>query len=188
MSKAKGKLTYTHKKWQRINWGIIKQIYVMREDEISMENLAREFNIASPHLKEIASTEKWKIQRRVYQDKILLKTAEKLTDRQAETRAKGLTIAEAALGYIAELMQKRQLKASVGDLDKIVRLMEFLHGNVDSRTETVITAIERAIRENQNKRVKEHEDVNAIEAELTGIKLGQPLLEAPEDKEDEEAG
>lgn len=146
---------YTHERWKRVNWAAVKEIYLLRQDEISLEDLAREFNIAPPYLRLIAARDNWSMQRKLWQNKTLLKTAEKLTDKRAEVRARNIAIAEGALSYLANRIRNQKIKCSMTDVDKIARLVEFLYGNADSRPDNA-SSIEQLIRAMGQSRGKEH--------------------------------
>ena len=172
MPKAKV-ISYKHKRWKHINWPIVKQIYILKEDEVSFEDLANEFNIARPHLSNIASKENWKLQRKLHWNKVLLRTGEKLTEQQAEIRAKNIMVAEGALSRLANMIKEDRLKGTFGDVDKIVRLIEFLYGNVDSRPDFA-SGIESLIREMGKNRGKEHRDIMKENGQIIDIVDNKP--------------
>ncbi|MFH1230035.1 MAG: hypothetical protein V1709_00920 [Planctomycetota bacterium] len=180
-------IKWTTRKTQKntqAKWIMIKTAYIEREDEPSMNQLAQEYGISQAQLGRLAKKENWLLKRKDHWDKIGIKILKKCSTETADRLLRNQKIVEGALSYLVQQIRYKTIKCTLSDLEKLIRTDEFLHGNADSRTETVITAIERAILDNQNRRVSEYETVNEIEAELTGAKPGQPLLSAPEEEED----
>ena len=121
------------KKWQRINWDTIESAYITREDLPSYLVIAKEFGIHRSSLERIAKERDWISRRKVYWEKVGIKIRENAGETIALMRAKNIVIANKALEYLGELLQNKALNGSISDIDKIIRTIEYLNGNADSR-------------------------------------------------------
>jgi len=121
------------KKWQRVNWDTVASAYITRDDLPSYDYLAKEFGIHVSSMQRVAHREDWITQRKIYWEKVGIKMQEKASNKVAEMRAKNIVIANKALEYLGELLQNKSLNGSISDIDKIIRTIEYLNGNPDSR-------------------------------------------------------
>jgi len=147
-------------------WLTIRTAYINREDEPSMNELAGEFSISQSQLGRKAKEEKWVLLRRVYWDKMGIRILEKVGKRQAEIRARNIAVAEGTLAYLTNLITDKKLKGTVGDVDKITRLIEFLYGGADSRPDYV-SGIEKLIKEIGQSRAKEYKTIINEDKQIT---------------------
>lgn len=124
------------KKWERItenHWATLESAYIHRENAPTYAELEKEFGIGIGTIELYGKENKWVSKRKLFWAKIQEKIRNKLGDKIAEMRAKNIMVAEGTQAYLMELLKARQLKGTVGDIDKIIRLIEFLYGNADSR-------------------------------------------------------
>lgn len=147
-------------------WLTIKMAYVDREDEPSMAQLAREFDISLAQLGRKARKDNWVSQRQDHWNKIGIKVAEKCTTAVAERLIRNQKVVAGAIGYVVNQIKNGWIKTSLGDLDKLIRLEEFLHGNADSRPDFV-SGVEKLIKEMGQSRAREHKAVISDDKQIT---------------------
>ena len=165
MSKIKQGKPYKHRKWNHdIPWTTIKSAYTTRGNTPSHLDLAKEFNVDSSMISRRASKEGWLRQRELYWRKQEVKIQQKISDRDAERLINNLNLIAGAKGYLVKLIRENKLKGSVDSIDKLIRLEEFLHGNVDSRSESNVNNNYPAIlQELMRQRMIEHEKAKEME-------------------------
>lgn len=122
-------------KQNRINWTTIKELYIIREDLPSAEDLGKEFGIARNQITRRCTKEKWVAARKAYWEKVLSKSVQNAQDEAAVRLAQNKNLIGGAISYIVECIRKKKIKATLGDLDKLIRLREFIEGAPDSRHE-----------------------------------------------------
>jgi len=147
-------------------WLTIRSAYINREDEPSINQLAGEFGISQSQLGRKAKSENWVSRRKNYWDKVGIKILKKCSSDTAERLIRNQKVVAGAIGYIVSQIKSESIRASLGDLDKLIRLEEFIHGGPDSRPDA-LSGIEGIIRELGKKRAMEHRDVIADDRKIT---------------------
>jgi len=110
----------------------------MRESYVKDRNCARisqEFRVSEPTVRKYRDEDKWD----EYAEKIEQKTDELTINQTAKRRAKALVMVNAALSKMAkDLAGKDTIAFSSAELDRLLRLAEYLAGNPDSRNESIL--------------------------------------------------
>ena len=160
------------KKNRQLNWRVIRDSYVMRNDMPSLNKVAREFKIDSGQISRRSQREKWDQLRKRYWDKVSAKVQQKSVTTTAFNRAKALKIVESSVGMTVEILADTQKKIRkgkipkvkykdlIGSLDKQLRLYELLVGRPDSRPGGGVS-FEEFVKDLMKKRIKEHKQIEA---------------------------
>jgi len=141
-------------------WLTIRMAYTDREDEPSIRQLAMEFEISLAQLGRKARSENWVSQRKEHWNRIGTKIARKCSSDTAERLIRNQKVVAGAIGYVVSQIKNGSIRANLSDLDKLIRLEEFVHGGPDSRPDA-LSGIEGIIRELGKKRAMEHRNVVA---------------------------
>ena len=124
---------------------------------------------------------KWKARAIDRDSKIMAKIEDQIVDDLAQDRLTYLRIIRSATGLIAERIENGEIKVSLSDLDKLVRLSEFLHGEPDSRSESItldkldveIRKLETELNSNRDIIDSEAEDAEFLEIESGSVDEGE---------------
>lgn len=121
------------KKWHKINWATIESAYIHREDLPSLRELAVEFGIDEGIIFHKSSDEKWVIRREKHWLAVQIRVQQKVSKETADRMAENLLLIKGAKNLIAKQITSGQIKATLGDIDKLSRAELLLLGQADSR-------------------------------------------------------
>lgn len=167
-----------HRKLTIPDWNNIRMNYIVRIDEPSVVQLAKEFHVSHGIIGEKCKNEKWVRQRKDFQRGIYDKVK---GDIEKETlnliKKKRVTYIQFIDGLIAvggnKLKRALEDKAnttamlSVGEINTLIRLREFLMGTPDSRS--VVIHLDKPPNE------MTHEERDNLRKKLEDIKKGKSV-------------
>ena len=130
------------KKYAHIDWFMIEQEYVMRDDRPSLTKLSEEMNADSGQMSRVSTKNHWEEKRAVYWKKVSVRTQELSVQSSAERLAENLRMVRAVKLYVMKQLVENKLKVSGSDMDKMIRLEAFLGGEADSRVESLVKVYE----------------------------------------------
>lgn len=170
MKKGRGRTeTPKYRKWSRGGWRTIEQAYITRDDSPSLVELSREFGLSERVLAEYSSRENWVAKRTIYWRKISIKVQDNLSDEEAKRLVASRAIVDNAIADWVRQVRAKKIFGSFGDIDKLLRLREFLHGKPDGRLEVSLNEYEqfiKALEAKRNEALTKGQVTNIIDAEI----------------------
>ena len=128
----------------KADWHQVAEDYITGTDDVTHLSLSQEYAVARQTVSGYASREDWLRKRQTYRDTVATQALQKATNQIANERADQIMINRKSLrlaqGRLIEAIQKGDLKANSLDsaaraLVEVIRGMEFVEGEPDSRQE-----------------------------------------------------
>jgi len=150
-----------------INWANIEAMYIWSEKKMSIADLVvsckkQGIQVSQGSIGNRASEGKWVEKRNAYWLKINKNVAKRITSQITQRRLDNIKIVNAAVklganNLLNKLKDDKNFTLSAGDLDKLMRLEEFLLGYSDSRSEKRII-LDKPLTEMTDKELLEAKD------------------------------
>ena len=153
------------KTYRKHNWRAIRDLYIT--GEMSLRALARRFNVDPGQISIKSRKEAWEKRRKVHQDRISAKFQQKSALETLDRLERNKKLVLHGIGTVLAGIKKGTVKPSLADLDRLIRLDEFLHGNKPpGEGETLEELFARLTKI----RIQEHKEA---------LKLERPTLQLP---------
>jgi hypothetical protein len=114
------------------------EYYLSLGEHRSYEKVAAEFGVAQSTVKLWGKSFGWKDRIRERDGQVAREVATRTLTDETNRRERSLQIVHMALVQLAKSIAEGEIKMTLGDLDKIIRLEAFLSNEPDSRQEVVV--------------------------------------------------
>jgi hypothetical protein len=113
------------------------EFYYGLGEKRNYEKVAKEFNVSPSTVKLWGRSFRWKERLRERDLEVARQMASRVISNEINHRERNLQIVHMALVQLAKAVADGQVRMSLGDLDKLVRLESFLRDEPDSRQEII---------------------------------------------------
>lgn len=114
------------------------QFYCSLGPKRTYQMVAAEFSVAHSTVKLWARSFRWKERLREWELEVARQVANRTLSQEVNSRERNLKIVHMALVHLAKAVADGQVKMSVGDLDKLIRLESFLRNEPELKHQVVI--------------------------------------------------
>ncbi len=128
-----------------VNWDAIEAMYIYSPQKMSIAEITKKckqkgIQVSQGSIGNKAKEKKWVKKREEYWNKINRKVEKRVTTEITKQRTNNIKIIDATIqlgakNLLMKLKKNQDFSLSAGDLDKLMRLREFLLGHADSRQE-----------------------------------------------------
>ncbi len=131
------------------------EYYYALGEKRSYERVAKEFNVSPSTVKLWGKSLRWKQRLKERDLQVAREVAGRTLSDEVSHRERNLQIVHMALVQLARAVADGEVKMSLGDLDKLIRLESFLRDEPDSRQEVVFGDLRNKSREELREMVRE---------------------------------
>ncbi len=135
------------------------EYYYALGEKRSYEKVAKEFNVSPSTVKLWGKSLRWKQRLKERDLQIAREVAGRTLADEVSHRERNLQIVHMALVQLARALADGQVKMSLGDLDKLIRLESFLRDEPDSRQEIVFPDLRSKSREELREMIQQEMEV-----------------------------
>ncbi len=135
------------------------EYYYSLGEKRSYEKVAREFSVSPSTVKLWGKSLRWKQRLKERDLQVAREVANRTIANEVSHRERNLQIVHMALVQLARALADGQVKMSLGDLDKLIRLESFVRDGPDSRQEIVFPNLRDKSREELREMVRQEMEV-----------------------------
>ncbi len=135
------------------------EYYYALGEKRSYAKVAKEFNVSPSTVKLWGKSLRWKQRLKERDLQVAREVAGRTLADEVSHRERNLQIVHMALVQLARALADGEVKMSLGDLDKLIRLESFLRDEPDSRQEVVFGDLRNKSREELREMVRQEMDV-----------------------------
>ncbi len=151
------------------------EYYYALGEKRSYDKVAKEFNVSPSTVRLWGKSLRWKQRLKERDLQVAREVAGRTLADEVSHRERNLQIVHMALVQLARALADGQVKMSLGDLDKLIRLESFLRDEPDSRQEIVFPDLRNKSREEIQEMVRqEMETLKQLEVGETGMRNEAP--------------
>lgn len=161
----------------------LRTAFIVSQNKPSFRQLEEQYHVSKSTIADIASKEDWELQRSKYQNGILGTAQKKVMAEIAKKRQEKVKklekIFDKGADRIIELLDKKEYKINIKELDTVARLIEFEQGNADSRVDHVLKLKKPLNEYSLDELIEMHQKV--IEGDFELLEEDEQTESGPED-------